>query len=111
MENGKIKIPIWFWVVTIFYLLWNIMGVLSFFVHTFSDSYPERSEKVAIKHESLNRHRKITFLSFRRVGEMRNQNSLVYSRFIHPFEDALVVQYSLFVMSMTINNHFFSRQL
>ena len=33
MEN--IKIPKWFWVVTIFFLLWNIMGLLSFFAHTF----------------------------------------------------------------------------
>lgn len=29
------KIPKWFWVVAIFFLLWNIMGVLSFFAHTF----------------------------------------------------------------------------
>jgi hypothetical protein len=35
MENEKIKIPKWFWVVAIFFLLWNIMGVLSFFAHTF----------------------------------------------------------------------------
>ncbi|WP_339666172.1 hypothetical protein [Maribacter arcticus] len=27
--------PKWFWVVAIFFLLWNIMGVLSFFAHTF----------------------------------------------------------------------------
>lgn len=33
MEN--IKIPKWFWVVAIFFLLWNILGVLSFFTHTF----------------------------------------------------------------------------
>jgi hypothetical protein len=35
MENEKVKIPKWFWVVAIFFLLWNIMGVLSFFGHTF----------------------------------------------------------------------------
>lgn len=35
MENIKIKIPKWFWVVAIFFLLWNIIGVLSFFGHTF----------------------------------------------------------------------------
>lgn len=29
------KIPKWFWVVAIFFLLWNIMGVFSFFAHTF----------------------------------------------------------------------------
>ncbi|MBL4725046.1 MAG: hypothetical protein JKY73_06735 [Lutibacter sp.] len=35
MENMKIKIPIWFWVIAIFFLLWNIMGIISFFGHTF----------------------------------------------------------------------------
>ncbi len=35
MENTKIKIPVWFWVVVIIFLLWNILGVLSFFGHTF----------------------------------------------------------------------------
>ena len=35
MENVKMKIPKWFWVVAIFFLLWNIMGVFSFFAHTF----------------------------------------------------------------------------
>ncbi|MEQ8325310.1 MAG: hypothetical protein RID18_00115 [Cytophagales bacterium] len=35
MENEKIKIPIWFWVLAIFFLLWNLMGVFSFYAHTF----------------------------------------------------------------------------
>ena len=35
MELEKTKIPIWFWVVSIFFLLWNIMGVFSFLAHTF----------------------------------------------------------------------------
>ena len=35
MENVKIKIPKWFWVVIAFFLLWNIMGVFSFLSHTF----------------------------------------------------------------------------
>lgn len=35
MENAKIKIPVWFWVIAIFFLLWNIMGVFSFYAHTF----------------------------------------------------------------------------
>lgn len=35
MENSNIKVPVWFWFVTIFFLLWNIIGVLSFFGHTF----------------------------------------------------------------------------
>ena len=35
MEQMKIKIPVWFWVIAIFFLLWNIMGVFSFFSHTF----------------------------------------------------------------------------
>lgn len=34
MENGKLKTPTWFWVVAVFFLLWNIMGVVSFFYHT-----------------------------------------------------------------------------
>ena len=34
MENEKTKIPMWFWLVSIFFLLWNIMGVFSFFAHT-----------------------------------------------------------------------------
>ena len=34
MELEKTKIPIWFWVVSIFFLLWNIMGVFSFLAHT-----------------------------------------------------------------------------
>jgi hypothetical protein len=29
------KIPMWFWVVAVFFLLWNIMGIFSFFGHTF----------------------------------------------------------------------------
>jgi len=35
MEKVNIKIPVWFWIVSGFFLLWNIMGVLSFFAHTF----------------------------------------------------------------------------
>ena len=34
MEDIKMKIPSWFWVLAIFFLLWNIMGVISFFAHT-----------------------------------------------------------------------------
>ena len=35
MENEKTKVPMWFWIVAVFFLLWNIMGVGSFFMHTF----------------------------------------------------------------------------
>jgi len=35
MKHEKAKIPMWFWVVSIFFLLWNIMGVFSFLAHTF----------------------------------------------------------------------------
>lgn len=31
MENHSIKVPTWYWVVAIFFLLWNLMGVGSFF--------------------------------------------------------------------------------
>lgn len=35
MENIINKIPTWFWAVAIILLLWSIMGVISFFAHTF----------------------------------------------------------------------------
>ena len=35
MERVMNKTPKWFWVVAIFFLLWNILGVLSFLGHTF----------------------------------------------------------------------------
>jgi len=38
MENIKIKLPVWFWIVAIVSLLWNIMGVFSFFMHIFISS-------------------------------------------------------------------------
>ena len=34
-NSTKQKPQIWFWVLVIFFLLWNIMGVISFFGHTF----------------------------------------------------------------------------
>jgi hypothetical protein len=47
MENIKTKTPIWFWALSVFFLLWNIMGVLSFFAHTFisEEALAELSEK------------------------------------------------------------------
>ena len=35
MEQATTKVPAWYWVVSIIFLLWNIMGVLSFFAHSF----------------------------------------------------------------------------
>ena len=35
MENNTTKIPTWFWVVSVIFLLWNLMGVMSFYMHTF----------------------------------------------------------------------------
>lgn len=35
MEHKKTKTPTWFWAVTAFFLLWNILGVLSFVAHVF----------------------------------------------------------------------------
>jgi hypothetical protein len=35
MKTEKLRLPVWFWIVTIFFLLWNILGVFSFFQHTF----------------------------------------------------------------------------
>ncbi len=34
-NSAQTKIPKWFWVLAIILLFWNIMGVLSFFGHTF----------------------------------------------------------------------------
>ena len=34
-NSAQMKIPKWFWVLAVIFLLWNIMGVLSFFGHTF----------------------------------------------------------------------------
>ncbi|SEB54652.1 hypothetical protein SAMN04489761_1323 [Tenacibaculum sp. MAR_2009_124] len=34
MENNN-KMPNWYWILAVFFLLWNIMGVFSFYVHTF----------------------------------------------------------------------------
>jgi len=31
----KVKIPVWFWIIAVFFLLWNIMGVISFLSFTF----------------------------------------------------------------------------
>ena len=35
MEIQKAKTPTWYWVLSIIFLLWNFMGILSFFAHTF----------------------------------------------------------------------------
>ena len=35
MENLTRKVPAWFWVLAVFFLLWNIMGVWFFYYHTF----------------------------------------------------------------------------
>ena len=38
MRSTKIKPPVWFWVVTVILLLWNLMGLLAFIVEA---SMPE----------------------------------------------------------------------
>ncbi|WP_072352731.1 hypothetical protein [Flavobacteriaceae bacterium A100] len=35
MELHKQKVPVWFWMIAVVFLLWNFMGVLSFLAHTF----------------------------------------------------------------------------
>jgi hypothetical protein len=35
MEQGKVKVPIWFWIVAVFFFLWNLMGIGSFYMHLF----------------------------------------------------------------------------
>ena len=34
-DSTQTNVPKWFWVIAIIFLLWNLMGVLSFFAHTF----------------------------------------------------------------------------
>lgn len=33
MTENQIKIPVWFWIVAIILLIWNLMGVSAFFQH------------------------------------------------------------------------------
>jgi len=35
MENQETTLPKWYWALVVFFLLWNLMGVGSFFQHTF----------------------------------------------------------------------------
>ena len=35
MTSSTTKIPIWFWIISILMLLWNLAGVSSFFYHVF----------------------------------------------------------------------------
>ena len=35
MENQTTTIPKWYWVLAVIFLLWNLMGVSSFFYHVF----------------------------------------------------------------------------
>lgn len=35
MINQSIKVPAWYWIVAVIFLLWNLMGVGSFFAHVF----------------------------------------------------------------------------
>jgi len=35
MENEKIKLPVWFWIVATISLIWNLLGVVSFYMHVF----------------------------------------------------------------------------
>ena len=51
MTNEPIKIPTWFWVVAIILLIWNLMGVLNFFMQiTMTDEIiqakPEREQEM-----------------------------------------------------------------
>lgn len=35
MESQQTTIPKWFWIVAVLTLLWNLMGVVSFYIHVF----------------------------------------------------------------------------
>ncbi|MCB0703317.1 MAG: hypothetical protein KDC55_11480 [Ignavibacteriae bacterium] len=34
MDNQSIKVPMWYWIAAIIFLLWNLMGIGSFLSHT-----------------------------------------------------------------------------
>ena len=35
MKHEKTKTPMWFWILSTFFLLWNVLGLFSFLAHTF----------------------------------------------------------------------------
>ncbi len=35
MKKTKLQLPVWFWIVAVVFLLWNIMGIFSFLMHTY----------------------------------------------------------------------------
>jgi hypothetical protein len=35
MENQETKLPIWYWILAVFFLIWNVMGVVQFYDITF----------------------------------------------------------------------------
>lgn len=35
MKTNELKVPMSFWIIAVIFLLWNLMGVASFFAHTF----------------------------------------------------------------------------
>lgn len=44
MEQGKVKVPIWFWIVAVSFFLWYLMCIGSFYWHLFI--YPEALDTV-----------------------------------------------------------------
>ncbi len=50
-NSNLIKIPKWFWILAVIFLLWNVMGVLSFFGHTFISE--ETLDKLPIEERKL----------------------------------------------------------
>lgn len=47
MENSVTKVPVWYWVVAIFFLLWNLMGLGAFFGQVFMTEDAIKSLPVA----------------------------------------------------------------
>lgn len=51
MNDVKNKVPMWFWIASVFFLLWNILGVLSFVGHAFMSHEDMTAEQVELLKE------------------------------------------------------------
>lgn len=63
MENQTVKVPTWYWVVAIIFLLWNLMGIGSFLSQTLMKDELMQSLSVA-EQELYNSYPFWTYIAF-----------------------------------------------
>lgn len=51
MDNQSIKVPMWYWIAAIIFLLWNLMGIGSFLSHTLMKE--EMIQKLSVAEQEL----------------------------------------------------------